>query len=143
MSKSGFSIIAWKDAAPVFRRRVVRCVMAGALVIVVFVLLSAALTLLRPTLASLPPSTRDFIVIAVTAASGFTGLALIVFGVFTGSRLAALGKAVRAHHGSVCTECAYILTDLGDAGACPECGAGFDRQQLQQRWTSAGMLRGR
>lgn len=34
----------------------------------------------------------------------------------------------------VCTDCGYLLTGLGDSGACPECGKGFQLDELRKIW---------
>jgi hypothetical protein len=41
------------------------------------------------------------------------------------------------HNYFLCPWCRYVLTDLGDTGACPECGHGFARSVCEQLYRNA------
>ena len=58
-------------------------------------------------------------------------------------RLRRVWRAVRRHRRVLCFHCLYPLTDLGEAGRCPECGDPYTRDGLADKWREAeSLLRG-
>ncbi len=49
-----------------------------------------------------------------------------------------LSARARREQGRVCWECGYVLTGLGDAGDCPECGTRYDVANLRRQWQVGG-----
>lgn len=46
-------------------------------------------------------------------------------------------RLCQQHNYFLCPWCRYALTDLGDAGSCPECGHGFERSVCEQLYRNA------
>ncbi|MFZ4576489.1 MAG: hypothetical protein ACOYN0_19050 [Phycisphaerales bacterium] len=69
----------------------------------------------------------------------FTPLFVAIFAIARGQRR--IKRAVLAAGGRACTNCVYDLGSLGETGACPECGRGFDSAADQRSWDRAGMKR--
>lgn len=48
-------------------------------------------------------------------------------------------RAYAASEGRLCTGCTHNLQDLGESGACPECGRPFEIERDRRAWKQAGI----
>ncbi len=46
-------------------------------------------------------------------------------------------RYIRSHNYCVCPKCGYPLSQIGEAGACPECGTQFKIAELREYWQGA------
>lgn len=46
-------------------------------------------------------------------------------------------RLIAEHDSMICPRCRYLLDDLGESGACPECGRAYTASELRELWHRA------